>query len=62
MNRMTPVALPVQSHEAGEVFKLCDTTLDAYSNRLVAAASRLSTLTYSPIVAERKDPLPFTDL
>jgi len=43
-NRITPVALPVQNHGAGDAFKLCDTTLDAYSKRLVAAAACLSAL------------------
>ena len=41
-NRMIPVALPVQNHGTGDAFKLCDTTLDAYSDRLVAAARIVS--------------------
>lgn len=35
---MIEVALPVQNHAAGFFFRLCDTTLAAYSKRSVAAA------------------------
>ena len=41
-NRTILVALPVQNHGAGVIFKVCETTFAAYSNRLVAAGSVMS--------------------